>query len=84
MRSIHDVSFLHCAQAEIIVNENFDKCKIYDLFKNQFVKVGDHQPAEDVPVLNVLAEKGLKVTVMSEFELLRRRIMDGMVARKRP
>jgi formiminotetrahydrofolate cyclodeaminase len=41
LKSIHDLSHLHCARAEIIVNESFDKCLVYDQLKEQFVKIGD-------------------------------------------
>lgn len=43
--------------------------------------MGDQQ-TDGLPTLRVLAEKSLKVTVMSEFEMLRRRIMAGMANRK--
>ena len=83
LRSIHDLSHLHCADAEIIINENFDKCAIFDQLSQEFVKAGDHQPCEDAPILKVLASKSLKITVMSDFEILRRRITDGMASRKK-
>lgn len=81
LKSIHDLSHLHCARAEIIVNESFDKCLVYDQLKQQFVKVGDLE-ATDVPVLKVMAEKELKISIMSDFELIRRKIMEGMANRK--
>jgi hypothetical protein len=33
-------------------------------------------------VFKVMAEKDLKVTIMSDFELLRRKIMEGMATQK--
>jgi maleate cis-trans isomerase len=30
LKSIHDLSYIHCASAEIIIGEGFDKCHIYD------------------------------------------------------
>ena len=30
LRSIHDVSQVLCDKAEIIVNDNFEKCKLFD------------------------------------------------------
>jgi hypothetical protein len=30
LKSLHDVSYLRCAKAEIIVNEGFEKVLIYD------------------------------------------------------
>ena len=30
LKSIHDLSYIHCQSAEIIVNEEFDQCDIYD------------------------------------------------------
>lgn len=41
LKSIHDLSHLHCMSAEIIVNEGFDKCLVYDQHKGNFVKIGD-------------------------------------------
>jgi hypothetical protein len=83
LRSLHDSSYLRCAQAEIIVNEGFDKCLIYDQKQQKVMNSEENTPQEDAPVLAVMAEKGLKVTVMSDFELLRRRIMDGMATRRK-
>jgi len=82
LRSIHDISHVRCAKAEIIVHEGFDKCRVFDQLSKSFVEIGDARP-ENVPILNVHAKDGLKVTVMSEFEMLRRRIMEGMAARKK-
>lgn len=30
LKSIHDLSFIRCATAEIIIGETFDKCDIFD------------------------------------------------------
>ena len=30
LKSIHDLSHIHCASAEIIVGEDFSKCDIFD------------------------------------------------------
>lgn len=30
LKSIHDLCLINCASAEIVIGENFDKCKIFD------------------------------------------------------
>lgn len=82
LRSIHDVSHINCAKAEIVVTENFNKSRVFDHKAQCFAQIGEAVP-ENAPILHVLATEGLKLTVMGEFEMLRRRIMEGMAARKK-
>ena len=80
LKSIHDLSHIHCASIELILGENFDGCNIYDVKNGKFHN--DAIPDETKPLLKVFATDQLKVRVMSDFEILRRQIQSKMQARK--
>jgi len=72
LKSIHDVSHIHCASAEILINEAFDKNLLYDqktgkTFNGESVTSLDG----DRPIMKVLADQKLDIKVMSDFEILR-------------
>ena len=77
LKSIHDLSMIHCTSAELLIGEGFDACDIYDVSKgklfdrasNSYV---DELPSGDRPLLKILAADKLTVRVMSDFEILRR------------
>ena len=85
LKSLYDLSHINCASCEIIVGEGFDKASIYDIKEGkEYVSNPDlpQNGAESmVPALYVMATHGLKLRVMSDFEILRRQIM-SKVARK--
>ena len=88
LKSIHDLSHINCHSAEIIVNEEFDQCDIYDQNKRQFFmredQAQDGSSENKRPVLKVATAGALNIRVMSDFEILRRQIMSKMEARKQP
>ena len=78
LKSIHDLSHIHCASAEILISDSFDKCLIF----NQKEGVPLNEPGTDQPVLKVLAEEKLDLQILSDFEILKRQITSKMEARK--
>lgn len=84
LKSIHDLSHIHCASAEIIVGEAFSACDIYDQNKGEFFQGPglDPQLLGQRPLLKIYAAGKLDIKVMSDFEILRRQIMSKMHARK--
>ena len=78
LKSIHDLSHIHCASAEILISDSFDKCLIF----NQKEGVPLNEPGTDQPVLKVLAEEKLDLQILSDFEILKRQITSKMEARR--
>lgn len=74
LKSLHDVSYLNCMSAEILIGEGFNKCTIFDVKSGEEYET--HPGAEDRPQLNILAEQGFTVKVMSDWEILRKQIMN--------
>ena len=82
LKSIHDLSHIHCASAEIIIGEGFSTCDIFDQKTGKvFLREGQETQNEGKPMLKVLASDSLDIKVMSDFEILRRQIMSKMQAR---
>jgi len=84
LKSLHDESFIHCKNLEILVGENFNACKIYDIGQGKTIKTTvDDDTAKLVskhaPTLHILSEhNALDVKVMSDFEILRQQIMSKL------
>ena len=58
LKSIHDLSHIHCASAEITISDGFDKCLIYNQKEG---KIFNEEVGADQPVLKVLAEEKLEI-----------------------
>ena len=58
LRSLHDTSYVHCSKAEIIVTENFSKCRIFDQKKHEYCKTTEAE-IDGLPELKVMADEEL-------------------------
>jgi len=80
LKSLHDDSFINCASANFHVGEDFDDFYIYDHQLGKMRTEGDETHMK--PTLHVNSSKGLDIKVMSDFELLKLKIMAKMGERK--
>ena len=74
LKSLHDLSHIHCASAEVIISDSFDQDVIYDQKLGKRLSGNILSKDETKPVLKVLAEDKLDIQVMSDFEILRKQI----------
>lgn len=71
LKSIHDLSHINCASAEIIIGEGFEKCHIFDQKTGTFHGEAATGGNDMKPTLKVLTSGVFNIKVMSDFEILR-------------
>ena len=81
LKSLHDLSYIQCASAEIIVGEEFNKARIFDQKAGKEYRE-DLGLGDSVPMLKVFAQNKIDIKVMSDWEILRKQVMSKMHARK--
>jgi hypothetical protein len=76
LKSLHDDSYINCASADFSVGEDFDDFYIFDHKLGKIRTEGDETHMK--PTLHVHCSNALDIKVMSEFDLLKQKIMAKM------
>lgn len=79
LRSVDDLSLIHCRSANIFIGEEFDGCQIFDQQTGNFQAGRDYT---DRPLIKILAAEGSQVRAMDGFQMMKRKIESKMMARK--
>ena len=72
LRSLHDTSYIDCSSIELLIDDAFDKCYIYN-FKNMKVLFPSEGEMDNTkPVLVINARENLDLRMISKFDILKR------------
>ena len=83
LKTLHDTSYLECDSLELVLSDDFEECAIYDVLGSKFIDpISQSTMPIGKPILFVKAHSGkIDLKIMSRFEILRKQIMDKVVAK---